>query len=93
MNKFLVVDFETTGNKAKEGDQIIQVGAVLIEGGEIISQYATLINPGIPIPAFIQQLTQINDEMVAQAPSIDEILPKLLPMLDGAVFVGHNVFF
>ncbi|WP_167577451.1 ATP-dependent DNA helicase DinG [Ammoniphilus sp. YIM 78166] len=93
MNKFLVVDFETTGNKAKDGDQIIQIGAVLMEDGDIISQFSSLVNPGIPIPTFIQQLTQIDDEMVKDAPTIDEILPQMLPLLDGAVFVGHNVYF
>ncbi|WP_164984951.1 ATP-dependent DNA helicase DinG [Ammoniphilus sp. CFH 90114] len=93
MNKFLVVDFETTGNKSKDGDRIIQIGAVLIENREIISQFSTLINPGIPIPAFIQQLTQINDQMVEEAPVIEEVLPELLKILDGSVFVAHNVFF
>lgn len=93
LNKFLVVDFETTGNKPKDGDKIIQIGAVLIEQGEITAQFSTLVNPGIPIPVFIQQLTQINDEMVKDAPTIEEIMPKLLPLLEGAVFVAHNVFF
>lgn len=93
LNKFLVVDFETTGNKPKDGDRIIQIGAVLIEQGEIATQFSTLINPGVPIPPFIQQLTQINDEMVKDAPTIEEIMPQLLPLLEGAVFVAHNVFF
>lgn len=93
LNKFLVVDFETTGNKPKDGDKIIQIGAVLIEQGEITSQFSTLVNPGVPIPAFIQQLTQISDEMVKDAPTIEEIMPQLLPLLEGAVFVAHNVFF
>ncbi|MEW9669802.1 ATP-dependent DNA helicase DinG [Ammoniphilus sp. 3BR4] len=93
MNKFLVVDFETTGNKPKDGDRIIQIGAVLIEDGEIVSQFSTLVNPKTPIPIFIQQLTQINDDMVADAPVIEDILPELLKILDGSVFVAHNVFF
>lgn len=93
MNKFVVVDFETTGNKAKDGDQIIQVGAVLIEDNEIVSQFSTLVQPGVPIPPFIQQLTKITDEMVKDAPTLDEVLPHLLPMLDKAAFVAHNVFF
>jgi ATP-dependent DNA helicase DinG len=93
LNKFVVVDFETTGNKAKDGDQIIQVGAVLIEDGEIVSQYSTLVHPGVPIPPFIQQLTKITDDMVKEAPTMDEVLPHLLPMLDQSAFVAHNVFF
>ena len=93
MNKFLVVDFETTGNKPKNGDQIIQIGAVLIENGEIVSQLSTLVNPGVPIPPFIQQLTQINDEMVKDAPTIDVAILDLLPLLEDTVFVAHNVHF
>ena len=93
MRKFLVVDFETTGNKAKEGDQIIQVGAVLIENKQIVSGYSTLVNPGVTIPPFIQQLTGISNEMVQQAPVVEDILPELLSMLDGSVLVAHNVFF
>jgi ATP-dependent DNA helicase DinG len=93
LNKFLVVDFETTGNRAKEGDQIIQIGAVLIENKEIVGQFSSLVNPGLPIPPFIQQLTGIDDKMVDDAPYIEELLPQLLPMLEDAVFVGHNVYF
>ncbi|MBP1933405.1 ATP-dependent DNA helicase DinG [Ammoniphilus resinae] len=93
MKKFLVVDFETTGNKAKEGDQIIQVGAVLIENKQIVSEYSTLVNPGVKIPPFIQQLTGITNEMVQQAPFVEDILPDLLSLLDGSVLVAHNVFF
>lgn len=93
MNKFIVVDFETTGNKSKNGDRIIQIGAVLIENGEIVSQLSTLVNPGVSIPPFIQQLTKINDDMVKDAPTIDVAIVDLLPLLDGAVFVAHNVHF
>lgn len=93
MNKFLVVDFETTGNKPKNGDQIIQIGAVLIENGEIVSQFSTLVNPGTLIPTFIQQLTHINDDMVTDAPPIDVAILDLLPLLQDAVFVAHNVHF
>ncbi|HJV46401.1 MAG TPA: ATP-dependent DNA helicase DinG [Bacillota bacterium] len=93
MDKFLVVDFETTGNRAKEGDQIIQIGAVRIENKQITHQFSSLVNPGIKIPPFIQQLTGITDELVDDAPYIEELLPQLLPLLEDVVFVGHNVFF
>ncbi|WP_047152590.1 ATP-dependent DNA helicase DinG [Aneurinibacillus tyrosinisolvens] len=93
MNTFLVVDFETTGNRPKDGDKIIQIGAVLLENGEIVDRFATLVNPQMEIPPFIEKLTGITDEMVAGAPLIEDALPALLKMLSGAAFVAHNVFF
>ncbi|GEN34271.1 ATP-dependent helicase DinG [Aneurinibacillus danicus] len=93
LDTFVVVDFETTGNRPKEGDRIIQIGAVLVRGREIVERFSTLVNPQVDIPPFIEKLTGINNEMVADAPPIEDALPSLLKMLDGAVFVAHNVFF
>ncbi len=93
LNTFVVVDFETTGNRPKEGDRIIQIGAVLVRDGEITERFSTLVNPRVDIPPFIEKLTGINDEMVADAPPIEDALPSLLKLLDGATFVAHNVFF
>lgn len=93
LNTFAVVDFETTGNRPKEGDRIIQIGAVLVRDGEIVDRFASLVNPETAISPFIEKLTGISDEMVADAPLIEDVLPQLLKMLDGAVFVAHNVFF
>jgi ATP-dependent DNA helicase DinG len=93
LNTFVVVDFETTGNRPKEGDKIIQIGAVLVQGKEIVERFSTLVNPQVEIPPFIEKLTGINNEIVADAPSIEDALPSLLKMLDGATFVAHNVFF
>lgn len=92
-NKFVVVDLETTGNSPKKGDRIIQVGAVIIEDGRITGQYTSLVNPGQPIPAFIEELTGISDEMVNDAPAFSDIAKDMIEMLDGAFFVAHNVFF
>ena len=90
--KFIVVDFETTGANARE-DRIIQIGAILIENGVVTHSYNSFVNPHCPIPSFIQNLTGITDDMVADAPDIEDVLPDLLPMLDGAIFVAHNVTF
>ncbi|MCG6197416.1 hypothetical protein H1215_09550, partial [Anoxybacillus sp. LAT_38] len=75
MNRFIVVDFETTGSHPRQGDSIIQIGAVAIDDGQITESYSTLINPGQPIPPFITQLTGITDDMVADAPTLEEALP------------------
>lgn len=93
MNRFIVVDFETTGSHPRQGDSIIQIGAVAIDDGQITESYSTLINPGQPIPPFITQLTGITDDMVADAPTLEEALPRFLRMLDGRAFVAHNAAF
>ncbi|MGC5324602.1 ATP-dependent DNA helicase DinG [Brevibacillus sp. SYSU BS000544] len=93
MDRFIVVDFETTGTHPKNGDTIIQIGAVVIEDGQILDQYTTLVNPNQPIPPFITSLTGITDEMVADAPSMEEVLPDFLRYLDGRTFVAHNASF
>lgn len=93
LNRFLVIDFETTGTTPRQGDRIIQIGAVTVEDGVITDTYATFVNPGQAIPAFITQLTGITDEMVADAPTLEEVLPDLLRRLDGSAFVAHNAFF
>ncbi|MEJ8544826.1 ATP-dependent DNA helicase DinG [Brevibacillus borstelensis] len=93
MNRFIVVDFETTGSHPRQGDSIIQIGAVTIDDGHITESFSTLINPGQAIPPFIKQLTGITDEMVADAPTLEEVLPRFLRMLEGRTFVAHNASF
>ncbi|MEH6994617.1 ATP-dependent DNA helicase DinG [Neobacillus drentensis] len=93
LNKFVVVDLETTGNNPKKGDKIIQFAAVVIEDGKITESFSSLINPKRSIPAFIEELTHIDDEMVKDSPLFAEIAPKVNSLLEGAYFVAHNVLF
>ncbi|ULT55454.1 ATP-dependent DNA helicase DinG [Neobacillus drentensis] len=93
LNKFVVIDLETTGNTPKKGDKIIQFAAVVIENGKITEQFSSLINPQKPIPVFIEELTGINNEMVKDAPLFTEITEKVQSLLEGAYFVAHNVLF
>jgi len=89
--KFAVIDIETTGNQPK--DEIIQIGLVLMEDMEIVERYTSLINPGIGIPSFISELTGITDDMVADAPRMEEVLPVVMPKLQGRVLIAHNAGF
>ena len=89
---FVVVDLETTGGSPHES-AITEVGAVKLRGGEVIGEFATLVNPGTPIPAFIQVLTGISSAMVATAPRIETVLPAFLEFARGAVLVAHNAGF
>ncbi|MDP4170364.1 MAG: ATP-dependent DNA helicase DinG, partial [Bacillota bacterium] len=93
INKFVVIDLETTGNVPKKGDRIIQFAAVVIEDGTITEQFASLINPNKKIPVFIEELTGLNNEMVKDAPLFSEIAPKVKELLRNSYFVAHNVHF
>ncbi|MGG0178279.1 ATP-dependent DNA helicase DinG [Gottfriedia acidiceleris] len=93
MNKFVVVDLETTGNNNRGQDRIIQIAAFLLESGEVIEQFSSFINPNMNIPTFISELTGISDEMVQYAPQFEQIVEELYPMFNDAYFVAHNVHF
>jgi len=91
-SSFVVFDIETTGlDKYKE--EITEIGAVKIENGEITDKWSTFVNPGKPIPQHITDLTSITDEMVANAPKIQEILPEFLEFCKGSVLVAQNAAF
>lgn len=90
--KFAVLDFETTGNQSS--DVIIQAGLAIIDEHSTVSQvYRSFVKPGIPIPPFITGLTGITDDDVKDAPELDEVMMEMVPLLEGAVLVGHNVAF
>nr|WP_324189533.1 DEDD exonuclease domain-containing protein [Nocardia otitidiscaviarum] len=89
---FVVVDLETTGT-SPEGDAITEIGAVKVRGGEVLGEFATLVNPGRSIPPQIVQVTGITTAMVYDAPRIDAVLPGFLEFAAGAVLVAHNARF
>lgn len=89
---FVVFDLETTGFSSVKNN-IIEIGAVRIEHGEIVDKFSTFVNPKEPIPYRITQLTSITDEMVQDAPFISEIMPKFLEFAKDAIFVAHNAKF
>ncbi|MGB4659796.1 MAG: PolC-type DNA polymerase III, partial [Mobilitalea sp.] len=91
-DSFVVFDIETTGF-SQTNDRIIEIGAVKILNGEIIDKYSTFVNPEVPIPYEIEQLTNITDEMVLEAPTIETILPEFLAFCEGSSLVAHNASF
>jgi DNA polymerase-3 subunit epsilon len=86
------VDVETTGADPRS-DRITEVAVVETLGGEVLSEWSTLVNPGREIPAGIQTLTGITDEMVASAPTFADIGLDLAARLGGRLFVAHNARF
>lgn len=89
--KFAVLDFETTGSQPI--DEIIQVGLVVIEDHKITDRYSSFVKPGVRIPEFITGLTGITDEMVSSAPSVDDVISDMQPLLADAVLVAHHAAF
>ena len=89
---FVVFDIETTG-KNKKFHKITEIGAVKISEGRIVDRFSQLINPERPIPYNITKLTGISDDMVADKPTIEEVLPDFLEFCKDAVLVAHNAEF
>ncbi len=86
---FVVLDLETTGKAPSEGG-ITEIGAVKVRGGEVVSEFQTLVQPPSPIPAFITLLTGISNSMVASAPALSAVLPSFMEFIRGSVLVAHN---
>jgi DNA polymerase-3 subunit epsilon len=89
---YAVTDIETTGGHASTNG-ITEVGVVLFDGEKVIDRFETLINPFQPIPFHIQKLTGITNDLVQLAPSFEEVAPRLYELLQGKIFVAHNVNF
>ena len=89
---YVVFDLETTGF-SPETNRIIEIGAVKVQNGKIVDKFSTFVNPQVPIPFRIEQLTSINDSMVIDAPVIADILPEFMKFCEGCVMVAHNADF
>src|SRR5512139_1940230 len=87
-----IVDLETTGAHPA-WHRVTEIAVVEAQAGEVTGEWSTLVNPGAPIPAAIQALTGISNEMVADAPSFAELARGLHERLEGRVFVAHNARF
>jgi DNA polymerase III epsilon subunit family exonuclease len=88
-----IVDVETTGASAEFGDRVIEVGIARVEGGKIVAEYQQLLDPQRHISAGVTALTGISDAMVSGQPTFAQAMPGMLPVMQGAVIVGHNVRF
>lgn len=86
---FVVVDLETTGGPASSAG-ITEIGAVKVKGGEVLGEFATLVQPDAAIPAHIQALTGITDAMVRDAPSVAGAVASFGEFARDAVLVAHN---
>lgn len=92
-DKLVVFDFETTGLSPDIGDRSIEIGAVLIENGKITDRFQQLMNPGIRIPLFIENLTGITNGMVRTARNNADVMVEFFDFIAGHNLVAHNASF
>ncbi len=91
-DEFVVFDIETTG-LSPVNCKIIEIGAVRIKNGEVLERYNTFVNPECPIPEEIVELTSITDNMVADARTIDVVLPEFFDFVGDRLLIAHNADF
>jgi len=90
--EFVVFDIETTG-LSNRSDRITEIGAVLVRDGETVAKFNRLVNPGMPIPENIVELTGISDDMVKDAPGIETVLPEFFEFAGDRLLIAHNADF
>ena len=92
-DQLVVFDFETTGLSPDMGDRAIEIGAVLIENGRITDRFQQLMNPGVRIPLFIENLTGITNAMVKASRTNAEVMKDFYNFIAGRNLVAHNASF
>jgi DNA polymerase-3 subunit epsilon len=93
MTRIAVIDFETTGISPALGDRATEVAIVLLEHGQVVDRFQSLMNAGVYIPSFITQLTGITNLMVATAPRAERVMADAARFVGNAPMVAHNASF
>ncbi|SIQ29223.1 exonuclease domain-containing protein [Maribacter ulvicola] len=89
---YTIIDIETTGNGIK-GNRITEISVFKYNGHEVIDEFTSLVNPECEIPAFITGLTGIDNDMVRDAPLLEELIPQIIEITKDTIFVAHSVNF
>lgn len=90
VSDYCVFDLETTGIMVAS-DEVIEISAVKVIGGEVVDEFSSLVNPGRPIPYGASRVNGIYDDMVVDAPDFATALSKFLEFAGDLVLVGHNI--
>lgn len=93
MELVAIIDFETTGLSPDHGDRATEIAAVLLEDGEVVDRYQSLMNAGVHIPTFIAELTGITDAMVRKAPPAGDVMRDVAEFVGDTPLVAHNASF
>ncbi len=91
--EFVVFDVETTGLSPRDGDRIIEIAAMKVKSGKVVDKFYSLVNPKRAIPPEATRVHNITEDMVAQAPTAEQVLPRLIDFISSACVAGHNVRF
>lgn len=89
---FVVVDLETTGSVIGV-DEIMEIGVVRLIGDQVEAEFSTRLRATRTIPPWVSRLTGLNNQDLADAPRLEDVAPRLLELLDQAVFVAHDIRF
>lgn len=87
---YVIFDLETTGISPNY-DEVIEISALKVKGGEVVDEFNTLVNPGRKIPFGATKVNGITNAMVAEAPAFSQVLAEFLDFAEGLVLVGHNI--
>ncbi|MDO9074786.1 MAG: 3'-5' exonuclease [Rubrivivax sp.] len=93
MPAIAVIDFETTGMSPAQGARATEIAAVLVEDGEVVGRFQSLMNSGAWVPPFIEQLTGISNAMLRNAPPARAVMHELMNFTRGCPLVAHNAAF
>jgi DNA polymerase-3 subunit epsilon len=93
MTHIAVIDFETTGISPSMGDRATEIAIVLLERGQVVDRFQSLMNAGAFIPGFITQLTGITNAMVTAAPRAEQVMADAARFVGGAPMAAHNASF
>lgn len=88
-----VIDFETTGSSPGQGARATEIAAVLVDDGRIVGHWSSLMNSGAWVPPFIEALTGISNEMLADAPPAEQVMREAQRFTAGCPLVAHNAAF
>ncbi|MBE6066873.1 MAG: DNA polymerase III subunit alpha [Clostridium lundense] len=89
---YCVLDLETTGFSPVT-EKITEIGIMKLKDGKVIEEFSCFVNPQKPIPARVIEVTNITDDMVKDAETIENVFPKMLQFIQGSVLVAHNAEF
>jgi DNA polymerase-3 subunit epsilon len=90
---FAVIDFETTGLSPQQGDRAIEIGVAVFDGDRVVDTYQSLMNPGVEVPYFIEELTGISQEMVEDSPASTTVMREVRAIIGDLPIVAHNASF
>ncbi|MBB1520426.1 3'-5' exonuclease [Aquipseudomonas guryensis] len=92
-DRIAVIDFETTGMSPAQNARPTEIGVAIIEGGQIVERYQSLMNAGAWIPPFIEQLTGISNAMVRSAPPVAKVMGEVADFVGSTPLLAHNAAF